>query len=412
MKFFSTLVVSLYFSLSLCAQSYPEWETMEDNYTISIADDAVFKTGILAVNTDLATINSSSSDSISALFSSSQNNAITVTSSKKDTICTDYFSIDFYDFLYNQGQYNGWELSGTIIDLSSGNQKVIIEAETNIPVVFEVQLIDVNGHVTNNDFQICDTLYPSSEIDTLVFENFLLEDWYSQEWWVVNNDRGEQSYFPEEAIIPVYDSKIVSVRVFVKPLSQRTPSAHDISVTLHTVRILANNPIVELPPQPHVSPYYETSDTLYISDFFFDENTSIDDITWSFYTSDPSVIVEYKADEEIIVISNLSKPTTIDITATNDFDFSCTEQYYVFYVNSISTIAQSVFVYNAYEQKLVSDIISSGILSCYSITGSRIGAFNIENGSVDISQVPNGVFIYTVEYQGIMYSGKICKNHL
>jgi len=263
MKVFSTLVVSLFLSLSLCAQSYPEWETMEDNYSISIAEDAVFKTGVFAVNTDLASINSSSSDSISALFSSSQNSAITVTSSKKDTICTDYFSIDFHEFLFNQGQYNGWELSGTIIDLSSGNPKVIIEAETNIPVVFEVQLIDVNGHVTNNNSLICDTLYPS-EIDTLVFENFLLEDWYSQEWWGMNNDRGEQSYFPEEAIIPVYDSQIVSVRIFVKPLSPRTPAAQDISVTLHTVRILANNPIVELPPQPHVAPYYETSDTLYI----------------------------------------------------------------------------------------------------------------------------------------------------
>ncbi|MFW5851738.1 MAG: hypothetical protein ACOCWB_05915 [Bacteroidota bacterium] len=410
MKIFSTLVVSLFLSISLCAQSYPEWEAMEDNYTVNIADDAVFKTGIFEVNTDLASINSSSSDSISAFFSSSQNNAITVTSSKKDTICTDYFSIDFHEFLFNQGHYNGWELSGTIIDLSSGNQKVIIEAETNIPVVFEVQLIDVNGHVTNNDTHICDTLYPSSEIDTVVFENFLLEDWYSQEWWGVNNDRGEQSYFPEEAVIPVYDSKIVSVRVFVRPLSKQTIAAEDISVTLHTVRILANNPIVELPPQPHVAPYYETSDTLFIHDFFFDDNTSIDDITWSFDTSDPSVVVEYKADEKIIVISNLSQPTTIDITATNNFDFSCTDQYYVFYVNSISTVDQSVFVYNANEQKLVSDVIVSGILSCYSVTGLRIGAFNIENGSVDISQIPQDVFIYTIEYQGDLYSGKICKN--
>jgi len=121
------------------------------------------------------------------------------------------------------------------------------------------------------------------------------------------------------------------------------------------------------------------------------------------------VLVEYKADEEIIVISNLSKPTTIDITATNGSGFSCTDQYYVFYVNSISTVAHSVFVYNVYEQKLVSDIISSGILSCYSITGSRIGAFRIENGSVDVSQVKNDVFIYTVEYQGNLYSGKMSK---
>ncbi|MFO7868926.1 MAG: T9SS type A sorting domain-containing protein [Bacteroidales bacterium] len=409
MKKISSIILHVLISFAVCSQTYTEWEEdMKTNYSVSIGDDAIYKTGILAAQSNFATINNSSSDSINAHFSSSDNSQIGISSTKKDTLFTDYFSIDFHEFLFKDGNFNGWELTGTILDLSSGNQKVLVEAETNVPVVIEIQLIDANGHVTYNDTHVYDTLYPLS-IDTLIFKNFLFEDKYSQEWWEENNDRGEQSYFPEDAIIPVYDSKIVSARIFIRPLSKRLSSDEDILVTFHTVRIIANNPIVELPPQPHVTPHYDTKDTLCINDFFFDDNTSIEDITWSFSSSDPNVEIEYNTDKKIIGISNLSQPTTIDITATNNLGYSSTEQYHVYYVNALPNIAHTILKYNRATQKLTSDIISSGSFSCYSIIGSHILTDKIQNGSVDVSNLKNGMYIYKVQHQGEAYTGKFVK---
>jgi len=387
-QIFVFILAALFYSNSFA--QYPEWEAMKDNYTINLFDDISTETGIVSVTSDFATVNSSVSPKYSALFDAAIKNKITV-SCAANVENTDYFSIDFHEFLYKQSSFSSWEIDGTLIDLSSGGLTIELIAKANQAVQIEVQLIDANGHVTSNTTHIVDTIDSINTLDTLTFSGFVLEDWDSETWWGVDNQRGEKTYFPQAAVIPVDASKIVSLRFKVQPLEATTTP---IGVTFENVSLRSLKPIIQLPPQPYIVPHYETTDTLRISDFFFDSNTDINDIVWSFVPSDPNVIVEYDDVKKIIVISNLSKPTTIDITGENGAGFSTTQKYSVFYVTSLDNIITKV-TYNPHT-KLITWDSGKAEVSIYNAIGALENKTNAYN-QYNISFLEKGMYIISVK---------------
>jgi len=380
---------------SAFSQSYPVWDAISYNYSVNIFNDMVTETGMLHTTKNDASI-SISGDTFSGNFSATNDSVIQMSAIAEINLDS-YFQINFQDFLNSSYNLSGLDVSGTMFDLSSGNPTIKAIFKSNVPIVVLAQLIDVNGHITTNSKWILDTIKVTGVNDTCVFKDFIMEDWYSSYWWNIENGRGVNAAFPQDAIIPVDASKIVAVRFSIAYFTtvpyeiNQTP----IALSIKNLQISGNAPILQLPSQELITPYYQTKDTLHISDFVFDANTDIENLTWSFESTDPNVVVEYDDVLKIIVISNLSKPVTVNLTATNDLGLSTTESYIVFYVNDILQVEKSSsIIYNSINQTIEYKGADSPIISLFDMQGKCV--FSQQSTLIDVSSIRDG--LYVVKY--------------
>ena len=387
---FSLLLAIMY--CSAFSQSYPVWDAISYNYSVNIFNDMVTETGKLHTTKNDATL-TVSSGVFSGDFSATNDTVIQI-SANPDVNLDNYFQVNFQEFLNTSFNLSGLDVSGTMFDLSSGNTTIKAVFKSNVPIVVQAQLIDVNGHVTCSSTSIYDTVTVGGINDTCIFKDFIMEDWYSTTWWNINNGRGVNGAFPQDAIIPVEASKIVAVRFSIVYYTtvpndiNQTP----IALTVKNLQISGNAPILQLPSQELITPYYQTKDTLHISDFVFDANTDIENLTWSFESTDPNVVVEYDDVLKIIVISNLSKPVTVNLTATNDLGLSTTESYIVFYINDILHVEKSSsIIYNSTNQTIEYTGADSPIISIFDIQGKCV--LSQKSSLLDVSNLRDGMYI-------------------
>lgn len=387
---FSLLLAIMY--CSAFSQSYPVWDAISYNYSVNIFNDMVTETGMLHTTKNDATI-SVSNGVFSGNFSVTNDTVIQMSASA-DVNLDNHFQINFQEFLNTSFNLSGLDVSGTMFDLSSGNPTIKAVFKSNVPIVVQAQLIDVNGHITLNSKWVFDTVKVAGVNDTCIFKDFVMEDWYSSYWWGIQNGRGVNAAFPQDAIIPVDASKIVAVRFTIVYYTtipndiNQTP----IALTIKNLQISGNAPILQLPSQELITPYYQTKDTLHISDFVFDANTDVDNLTWSFESTDPNVVVEYDDVLKIIVISNLSKPVTVNLTATNDLGLSTTESYIVFYINDILHVEKSSsIIYNSTNQTIEYTGADSPIISLFDMQGKCV--LSQQTSLLDVSNIRDGLYV-------------------